>query len=360
MSMCVSIAHARTKCTSRFWHRVSSSVLSSVCSHMFAFICVLLSVRSPMCAFTCVLLYVCSPLWSHICALICMLAYVCSCMFALICVLSTVCCYMCTLLCVLLYVCSHMCAFICVLSYVCSPMCAFFCVRSYVCFLICAFICVLFHECSHMSALMCSHMCALLCLLSCAFICLPPSLLSSVCVFHHHHHHHQHHSSRILLPSPHCLGSRAGIIYLFSAVAWKWRIIALWAKATRKSYQPTSIMRWDGAVVIALRDFGNMYCVGVAIFEFHTFTGVETQWASATTFLAYLFSNCFSILVPISWELLSPSPGIIAPISRNYCPHFLGFVARKKVQGNGDKKSQEMVTIITKLRPHLGTIFTQI
>ena len=40
MSICVSTAHARTKCASRFWDQLSSSVLSCVCSPLCSHVCV--------------------------------------------------------------------------------------------------------------------------------------------------------------------------------------------------------------------------------------------------------------------------------------------------------------------------------
>ena len=76
-----------------------------------------------------VLSYVCF----HMCALICVHSYVCSHMCALLCVLfsvlSSVCSDMCFPMCALIW---HMCALIGVLAYVCFHMCAPICVLWYV------------------------------------------------------------------------------------------------------------------------------------------------------------------------------------------------------------------------------------
>ena len=91
--------------------------------------------------------------------------------------LSKVCFHMCALICVFSYVCSHMCALICVLSYVCSRMCApivLIRVLSKVCSRMCApivLICVLSYVCS-------SHRCGLMMLSP--FFPIPPTTLFGV------------------------------------------------------------------------------------------------------------------------------------------------------------------------------------
>lgn len=70
-----------------------SPVLSHVCCHVFALICVL-SLCSHMCALACVLLQLCSQVdwclltyvWSYVCALICVLSCACSHMYFHVCV----------------------------------------------------------------------------------------------------------------------------------------------------------------------------------------------------------------------------------------------------------------------------------
>ena len=91
----------------------------------------------------------------------------------------------------------------------------------------------------------------------------------------------------------------------------------------------------------------------------------------STTFLTYLFRSCFSIIVPISWELLSPLHGNYCPHFRNYCPHFLGIIV--PISGmfvpicglnvviivTTSKFKPNMGTIITKIKPNMCTIITK-